>query len=116
MTSLTEKQQMIVVCEGMLQLLEPKELILMMAEISRRIAESKVKPEKPIAPKKALGGSREIAVNGRTFKSTAAACKFYDMNPNEVRKLLRDNVDPFDIFPKDAPTSIRRMDDQGNIH
>lgn len=110
---MTEKQQMIIVCEGMLQLLDPDELVLVMQEISQRIARSKIKPEEPvvITPLRKLS----LEVNGRHFKTVSSACKFYDLEPNKVRKLLRENVDPSDIFPKDAPTSIRRMDGNGNI-
>ena len=142
LTLLTEKQQMIVVCEGMLQLLGPSELVTMMSIISGRIAESKVKPEEPVPQKKPqklvtmMGiisgrtaeskvkpeepvpqkkpGGREISVNGRKFKSAAAASEFYKMDVNKVRKLLRGHVDPIDIFPKEAPTSIRRVIVDGN--
>ncbi len=106
---LSAKQQMIVVCEGMLQLLEPAELAQVMEDISRRVRE-RLSPESVVTDtevvedkgKKNTRG-REMWLRGVKYTSVAEACKKHgildDKAIGTARKDLRNGVSPEDIFP-----------------
>jgi signal recognition particle subunit SEC65 len=118
---MTEKQQMIVVCEGMLQLLEPSELCEMMQEISKKITERKTERVIPLEPKQEdlRRGPKGIIVRGVTYKNIRQACKAHGIESNYqmmVRR-LREGHSPDDIFPI-RPTEQKKTfpsDINGNV-
>lgn len=111
---MTAKQQMIVVCEGMLQLLEPNELSMVMEDIAKRVR-VRLSPESSEKSKTSgvseeinIGESRDsrgrkIWVRGVRYATVAEACRKHGITETSVigsiRKDIRDGVSTEDIFP-----------------
>lgn len=128
---MTAKQQMIVVCEGMLQLLEPNELSLVMEDISKRVRirlsppssvtndevmEDSSRPSKKVRQTR----GRELWIRGVKYTTVADACRKHGItDPNAIgiaRKDLRSGVSPEDIFrPLEAINKVSlQIDQSGN--
>ena len=126
---LTAKQQMIVVCEGMLQLLEPGELSQVMEDVSRRVRErlspsssvtdSQIAEDSGRKEKKTRG--REVWVRGVRYSTVSDACRKHGITEassiGAVRRDINNGVSVEDLFPKlvDVNKISLNTDSNGNV-